>query len=133
MPQTAARLIGRALRRVRAGESRLAWSHPALAGVPETIVLTSPAFAEGQAIPRRHAGAGVGGNVSPALNWSGIPAGTAEIVLVTEDPDAPLPRPVVHAVITGIPPAWPGLPEAAMNAGLAPSRLGRGSFGRTSR
>ena len=73
------------------------------------ITVTSPAFAQGQPIPKRHSGEGA--DVSPALAWSGIPEGTKEIVLICDDPDAPTPEPWVHWVIYGIPPTSTGLPE----------------------
>lgn len=125
------RLIGRALRGIRAGDRRLAWNAPALAGVPEVISLASPAFPAHAAMPLRYAGAGLGDNISPPLRWSGVPAAASELVLIIEDPDAPLPRPVVHAIATGIPPSWQGLPEGALLPPAdGPLRLGRGSFGR---
>ncbi len=113
------RLIGRAFYRLRARDRHLAWNAPALAAVPDGISLGSPAFAAHAAMPPRHAGDGVGDNLSPPLAWSGVPTGTAELVLIIEDPDAPLPRPVVHAIATGIPPHWQGLPEGAL------ARVGR--------
>jgi Raf kinase inhibitor-like YbhB/YbcL family protein len=80
---------------------------------------------------RRCADAGAGENISPPLAWSNVPLGTAELVLVVQDPDAPLPRPVVHVIATRIPPDRAGLAEGA----LAPQAgqtigFGRGSFGR---
>ena len=125
------RMIGRALQSVRAGDRHLLWNAPALADVLDSIVLASPAFAAGGIMPVRHAAAGVGDNVSPALRWSGVPGNAAELLLVVQDPDAPLPRPVVHAIATGIPPTWNELPEGALAKGTAaPVRIGRGSFGR---
>ena len=88
-------LIGKLLRPVRAGShrSRLAALTPAL-----TIDLTSPAFSDGSAIPAKHAGEGVGDNISPALRWSGVPANTAALVLIIEDDDVPLPHPLMHTI-----------------------------------
>ncbi|MEA9985698.1 MULTISPECIES: YbhB/YbcL family Raf kinase inhibitor-like protein [Subtercola] len=86
---------GRLIRRVRAGSYMLAWGTLA-PEAPTTIVMSSPDFAEGAAIPALHAGDGAGDNVSPALVWSGLPAGTKQLLLVVEDPDVPLPRPVIH-------------------------------------
>ena len=85
--------VGRLLRPVRssAGRSRLT-----VLTAPATITVTSQAFDDGGAIPVRHAGHGVGDNVSPALRWSGVPAGTAALVIVLEDDDVPLPRPLWH-------------------------------------
>jgi Raf kinase inhibitor-like YbhB/YbcL family protein len=129
------RLIGRALRGMRAGRSHLAWNAPEAIS-PICIELRSPAFAPGAPIPLRHAGVGVGDNLSPPLTWGTLPLDTAELALIIEDPDAPLPRPVIHAVVTGIAPQSGALPEGALNvnSSVAPSgphfHLGRGSFGR---
>lgn len=88
-------IVGRLLRPVRASarRSRLA-SLPA----PYTLTVSSPAFADGGDIPARHAGTGVGENISPALRWSPIPDHTAAQVLVIEDDDVPLLRPLWHTV-----------------------------------
>jgi len=125
------RMIGQTLGSIRAGDRYLAWNSPALLNVPESIVLTSPAFAANTAIPLRYAAAGIGENISPALEWSGVPASAAELVLVMQDPDAPLPRPIVHVLATGIPPQWESLPEGILSRSTDGAvRLGRGSFGR---
>ena len=50
------------------------------------FTLSSEAFAEGGAIPREYSCQGT--DISPALAWTGAPAGTAELVLVVDDPDA---------------------------------------------
>jgi Raf kinase inhibitor-like YbhB/YbcL family protein len=73
------------------------------------IQLTSPAFAEGQPIPRKYSGEGE--DVSPPLSWSGLPPETKELVLICDDPDAPTAEPWVHWVIYKIPPDVAGLPE----------------------
>ena len=125
-----ARMIGKALRGIRAGDKHLAWNDPALVTVPAGIALSSAAFADGQAMPLRYAGAGLGDNLSPPLNWSGIPDGAAELVLIMQDPDAPLLRPVVHLIATGFSPRAGGLAEGAFNAPASPDiKLGRASFG----
>jgi hypothetical protein len=56
---------------------------------------------------------------------------TAEFVLIVEDPDAPLPRPFVHAIVIGIPPESSKLAEGALSALLPTSQgiLGRNSYG----
>jgi Raf kinase inhibitor-like YbhB/YbcL family protein len=123
--------LGRLLRGLRGHDAKLAWNAPPFRDVPVTIAVTSPAFAEGATIPDRHAGDGVGDNLSPPLAWSGLPEGTRELAIIMEDPDAPLPRPIVHLIAAGIAPDRPGLPEGALNPGTDPSiRFGRGAFGR---
>ncbi len=123
-------VLGRLLRPVRAGDHRLVWNDPRLAA-PATLRLSSPAFDDGGPMPPRTAGAGVGENVSPALEWTGAPAEAAELALVLQDPDAPLPRPVTHLIAYGVDPNSRGAPEGAFEAGrVGAIRLGRGSFGR---
>ncbi|SEH54243.1 hypothetical protein SAMN04489835_1212 [Mycolicibacterium rutilum] len=66
--------------------------------VPDTITVTSGAFQDGGTIPVKYAGEGVGDNQSPALRWSGVPQGTEALVLIIEDDDVPLPRPLMHTI-----------------------------------
>jgi Raf kinase inhibitor-like YbhB/YbcL family protein len=120
------------LRGVRAGEAKLAWNHPAMASAPDLIILTSPAFADGGLIPRRHAGNGVGDNISPPLAWRGVPPETVELTLVMEDPDAPLPRPFVHLVVAGVPPVPEALAEGALSGGADKFLMGRNMLRQTS-
>jgi Raf kinase inhibitor-like YbhB/YbcL family protein len=122
--------LGNLLRPVRAGERHLLENNPKLAA-RTFFSLTSPDFADGGAMPRRCAGAGVGENVSPALLWSGVPAAAVELALVMQDPDVPLPWPVTHLVVLGLPPDAGGAAEGAFEAGDGGEyQLGRGSFGR---
>jgi hypothetical protein len=53
-------VLGSLLKNRRAGEAKLAWNLPNLSG-PETLVVTSGAFSDGEAIPGEHAGKRVGG------------------------------------------------------------------------
>jgi len=87
--------LGRLLRKARAGNHR---SVLAGIGVPETIVVTSDAFDDGGSMPLKCAGRGVGDNQSPDLRWTGVPDGTAALVLIMEDDDVPLPRPLIHTI-----------------------------------
>jgi Raf kinase inhibitor-like YbhB/YbcL family protein len=109
------KLIGRLLHNVRAGERKLAWYHSSIASAPVSIVVSSPSFSSRSPIPVRFAGLGVGDNVSPPLHWSGVPQEAAELAIIFEDPDAPLPRPFVHALVTGIPSSFSGLAEGALS------------------
>lgn len=49
--------------------------------------ITSAAFKEGQRIPRGYTCDGA--NVSPPLEWSGMPANAKTLAIVCDDPDAP--------------------------------------------
>jgi phosphatidylethanolamine-binding protein (PEBP) family uncharacterized protein len=62
-----------------------------------SIQITSEAFGPGQAIPPPYTADGK--NVSPPLNWDGLPAETQELALIVADPDAPKPEPFIHWVI----------------------------------
>jgi len=90
--------------------------------------ISSPAFRFGQAIPRRHTGEGK--DVSPALEWSGVPDGTRELALICHDPDAPLPHGFTHWVLYGIPPETQGLVEGD-DGGFTEGRtsLGKQEYG----
>jgi hypothetical protein len=108
-------VLGAMLRNRRAGQAGLAWNSPNLAGA-ETLTLISSDFENEGAIPEVHAERRVGGrNLSPALTWSQVPAGTAQLLLVVEDPDAPASAPFVHCVAL-IDPTVPGLAQGALDA-----------------
>jgi Raf kinase inhibitor-like YbhB/YbcL family protein len=122
--------LGHLLRNVRAGEQHSFAKNRALAGIPEAISLTSPWYKDGQPMPLRCAGAGVGENVSPPLAWSHVPAGTVELALVMEDPDVPFPRPIIHMIAYKIAPDHVGSREAVPEGfGVAEGGLGAGASG----
>ncbi|WAC93206.1 YbhB/YbcL family Raf kinase inhibitor-like protein [Mycobacterium sp. Aquia_213] len=90
-------LLGRLLRGVRAGAQRGPLSGADF-DAPESITVTSAAFADGAAMPSSSAGKGVGDNTSPHLRWEGVPPQTRQTVLIIDDVDVPLPRPLLHTV-----------------------------------
>ncbi len=71
------------------------------AGRQDVIHVRSSAFTDHDLMPGRFAHDQ--GNVSPPLEWDGVPDGTAELALLCEDPDAP-DGPFVHWLVTGIKP-----------------------------
>lgn len=85
--------------------------------VPATITLDSPAFRDGELMAQRYTCDGT--DASPPLRWSGIPDGTAELVLTVEDPDA-ADQTFVHWMVSGLRTIEPGaleedhLPEGAV-------------------
>lgn len=80
-------------------------------GDPGAVIeLRSPGFSGNTMIPSRHTRSG--DNTSPALEWSDLPDGTAELVLRVEDRDAP-DGPFTHWLVTGIDPATNGVDEGS--------------------
>jgi len=77
-----------------------------------------------------------GGNVSPALSWSGAPAGTQSFALLVHDPDAPTGSGWWHWVVYNIPASTTSLPAGAgdpkkklMPAGAVQGRTDYGTVG----
>ena len=74
-----------------------------------------------------------GGNISPALAWSGAPAGTKSFALLVHDPDAPTGSGWWHWVLYNIPAVTSSLPAGAGDAqkSLLPAGAvqGRTDFG----
>ncbi len=78
----------------------------------EPLRMSSAAIPEGGEIPADHTCRG--SDVSPPLQWTAVPEGTAELAVVVRDIDA---EGFVHWVITGIPPDATGLAEGTPTAG----------------
>jgi hypothetical protein len=120
--------LGAALTNVRAGHDKLTLARLDLAGAP-SLDLASPAFAPGDRLPPRFTADGEG--VSPPLIWRNVPDGAVSLALIVEDPDAPTPRPMVHAIVVDIDPALNGLAEGALVAdggGSAGKDVGKNSW-----
>lgn len=94
-----------------------------------TLTVTSPAFAEGQTIPRRYTGEGE--DVSPPLAFAGVPPKAVELALVCADPDAPVGT-WYHWVLYGLKPDTTSLPEGlpreAQLASPVAAKQGRNSW-----
>lgn len=90
---------------------------PALAG---TFALQSPDVAEGKTIASAQVFNGfgcTGQNVSPALSWSGAPAGTQSFAVLVHDPDAPTGGAGWwHWLVYNLPSTTTGLPSGAGTA-----------------
>lgn len=89
-----------------------------------TLQLSTTAFEHEGEIPKRHTCDGE--DISPALEWSGVPEGTRSLTLIVDDPDAPDPRApktvYVHWVLYDLPTSATGLPE-----GVRPDALPTGT------
>jgi Raf kinase inhibitor-like YbhB/YbcL family protein len=86
------------------------------------LTLTSTAWPDGGEIPAKHAGAM---GVSPALSWTNVPMGTAEFVLIMNDPEPVRPAlsvtgDILHWLVAKIPASTTSLPEGA---GAADSKM----------
>ena len=78
----------------------------ALAAQAQAFTLTSPDFAEGSTLPQRFEFKGfgcAGDNQSPALRWSGAPAGTQSFAITAYDPDAPTGSGWWHWLVVNLP------------------------------
>jgi Raf kinase inhibitor-like YbhB/YbcL family protein len=114
-------MIGKLLRSVRAGAHRSPFTSSDFAA-PRDITVTSTAFSDGAALPNASAGKGVGDNISPQLSWTGVPPETQQLVLIIDDVDVPLPRPIVHTV-AAIEPTITHVDTGALQPGTAGIRL----------
>lgn len=86
--------------------------------------LSSAAFDDNGSIPRKYTFEG--DNISPPLEWVGVPVQAKSLVLIVDDPDAPDPRAPqrtwVHWVLYNIP-----VETRALPAGVAVSSLRAGT------
>ncbi|RKN11636.1 YbhB/YbcL family Raf kinase inhibitor-like protein [Streptomyces radicis] len=90
------------------------------------IELMSSAFHDSAPIPPRYTLDGE--NLSPPLTWSRPPAGTEELVLMCEDPDAPSGT-FLHWLVTGIDPDSDGVATGRVPPGGTQHRNGMGDEG----
>lgn len=92
---------------------------------PEPFTLTSTAFDEGGAIPRRFTCDGE--NISPDIAWSGAPDGTQALVLIVADPDA---HDFVHWLVYDLTDTPAGGLPIGISASLDAPLQGTNDFGR---
>lgn len=67
----------------------------------EQLTITSPVFENNRPIPKKYTCDGE--DVNPPLNIEGIPVGTKSLVLIVDDPDAPMGT-WDHWIVWNIPP-----------------------------
>ncbi len=99
------------------------WGLSAGAAAAQTMTLTSPDIKEGATIASEQVFKGfgcTGGNVSPALGWSGAPSGTKSFAVTVYDPDAPTGSGWWHWVVFNIP---AGTTSLLKNAGDPAKKL----------
>ena len=89
------------------------------------LVISTPAFGNGQPIPDRHTADGA--DTSPQLDITGVPDGAVSFALIMDDPDAPMGT-WVHWVVWSIPATTTTLPEGGLPDGAVE---GQNSWGRS--
>ncbi|NIR44309.1 MAG: YbhB/YbcL family Raf kinase inhibitor-like protein [Gemmatimonadetes bacterium] len=96
---------------------------PQNTNVASSLQLSSPAFEDGESIPRRFTCQGA--DLSPPLSWTDVPEGAISLALIVDDPDAPAGT-WVHWVIYDIPAALDGLPEGLPGDAVTPQGARQG-------
>ncbi|MBK4736551.1 YbhB/YbcL family Raf kinase inhibitor-like protein [Noviherbaspirillum pedocola] len=114
-------MLGHALRDQRAGLDQIAFNRISAGAGTAALQMRSLAFVDHGPIPAQYTADGAG--ISPPLEWFGVPPGTASLLLIVEDADAPTPHPLVHAIVLDLPPADGTLPEGALKS---PDHAGQG-------
>ena len=87
------------------------------------MVITSTAFTDGAAIPKKYTCDGQ--DASPPLAWTGVPAAAKSLALICDDPDAPMGT-WVHWVLWGMAPSTPALPEGMPKDAELPGGMKQG-------
>ncbi len=89
-----------------------------------TLRISSPAFKDGEMIPKKFTCQGV--DINPQLDISGVPDGTKSLVLIMDDPDAPMGT-WDHWIVWNISPDTKTIEENSVPAGAV---QGKNSWGR---
>ena len=99
-----------------------------------SLIIQSGEFENGADIPARYTCQG--DDISPPINWEGVPEGSQSLALIVHDPDVPSPdKPVriwVHWLLYNMPPATSALAEGMTSSQLPAGTLeGRNDWNRT--
>ncbi len=110
------------------GRNICKWRRPHVQSVSLSVVLVQGFLSLAHSFVSFCLGMGSDGkDVSPPLQWRGIPAGTHSLALIVDDPDAPDPAAPrmtwVHWLLYNIPVTAHALPEAVSNAHLPSGTL----------
>ncbi|WP_410788486.1 YbhB/YbcL family Raf kinase inhibitor-like protein [Kribbella sp. C-35] len=93
---------------------------------PDSITVTSTAFRDGEAIPRKYTCDGEG--VPPPLAWTDIPANARALAVVVDDPDAPRGT-FTHWILLDLEPAPAQLTEGGVLPGVKQAKNSGGKNG----
>ncbi|MEC3950172.1 YbhB/YbcL family Raf kinase inhibitor-like protein [Sphingobium sp. HWE2-09] len=120
--------MGKLFSNVRAGHEKLSIVKAGVSVNTPMIDLSSTAFAAGGRLPDRFTADGSG--MSPPLLWAALPEGTTRLALIVEDPDAPAPNPLVHAIVQNMPADQGRIGEGEIaEDSLLADLVGRNSYG----
>ncbi len=100
----------------------------------QALEIHSPDVANGAKLSNAQVFSGfgcTGDNISPALAWSKVPAGTKSLAVTVYDPDAPTGSGWWHWVVYNLPPDATGLPKGIGKGAELPAgaKQGRNDFG----
>jgi len=90
----------------------------------DKMIIMSAAFQEGGMVPAKYTCDGQ--DVSPPLSWSGVPDSAKSLVLISDDPDAPMGT-WVHWVVYNILPTMTGFEEGISKDTLAQKGIVQGT------
>jgi Raf kinase inhibitor-like YbhB/YbcL family protein len=93
--------IGKVIEPIRAGDDKIASRKLGVNEDIRSIDVTSTAFTDGGTLPVAFTADGSG--VAPPIAWSNVPESARSLVLIAEDPDAPIPKPFVHWLVYSLP------------------------------
>ena len=91
--------------------------------------ISSTAFEDGGMIPSKYTCDDI--NISPGLEWEGVPEGTKSMAIISDDPDAPMGT-WVHWVAYSIDPSIKSFEENVPAQGILPNGIkqGKNDFGK---
>lgn len=117
----------------RAHDSGLTTRSPTISSTPKTLTLTSPDVGpSGSPLTTPYASSQIGGaNKIPSLAWSApdnFKPQIKEYLLLCEDPDAPLPEPIVHGIYLGIDKSKTGTTQADFEVEDEQAKMLKGGF-----
>lgn len=120
--------LSRLLSNVKGRDDRLFSKGPAFSQFPHpTITVDCPEVGpSGSQLHVDHSADGAGR--FPSLQWDAASPKTKQFLLISEDPDAPLAKPVVHGIYYGIPPNKTGVTGSDFEQATKPFSLKGGFF-----
>jgi Raf kinase inhibitor-like YbhB/YbcL family protein len=91
------------------------------------MIITSPSFENGGAIPKKFTCDG--GDINPEFQIQNVPPEAKSLVLILHDPDAPMPGGFTHWVVWNIDPATTLIKQESIPPGGTEGRNGAGKNG----